>query len=78
MKILFVIVKWPLAHTLETAKIKYLIYLQSRNTEQANKNFFANFGNYSKGHCFRVNGCQNTKLCFILEIWRQFESWSYK
>ena len=65
MKLLFVIIKWPLAHTLETAKIKYLIYLQSRNTEQANKSF-------------PVNGCQNTKLCVILEISRKFESWSYK
>ena len=78
MKLLFAIIKWPLAHTLETAKIKYLIYLHSRNTEQANKIFFENFGNYSKGHCFPVNGCQNTKLCVILEIWRKFESWSYK
>ena len=33
-----------------------------------------NFGKYSKGFHFAINGCQNVKFCDIVEFWKKFEN----
>ena len=42
-----------------------------------NSFFFANFGNYSKGifgNHLTDNGCQNSKFCDIVEIWKKLKN----
>ena len=60
---------------LQTAKIKYLIYL--RVTIQLKKKFFNKISGIVQreffGNHLTANGCQNVKFCVIIEIWKKLQ-----
>ena len=61
-------------YILETVKIKYLICLQFRYIRRTKKNFFANYGYYSKDRHFTANDYQNVTFFDIVEIWKKLKN----